>query len=157
MSSGRSCRGGKIDLDDVEAIVEVFAELSLLGEPQQVAIGGGDDADVDLDGLRPADALESAFLEHAQQFGLHGQRDLADLVEKDRAAVRQLEPALALTGRAGERPLLVAEELAFEQRLRQGRAIDGDERGVRGAAMLREWPGPPVPCRCRSRRRSTPC
>ena len=66
-----------------------------------------------------ADALEPAFLEDAEQLGLHGQRNLADLVEEDGAAVGQLEPALALADGAGEGPFLVAEELAFQQRFGQ--------------------------------------
>jgi len=43
-------------------------------------------------------------------------RDLADLVEEQRAAVRGLEPAIARGGRAGERALLVAEQLGLEDR-----------------------------------------
>ena len=38
-----------------------------------------------------ADALELALLEHAQQLGLQLERDLADLVEEERAAVGELE------------------------------------------------------------------
>ena len=120
MSSVRSRRGRQVDLHDVEPVVEVFAELAFLGQPEQIAVGGGDDADVDLDGLRAADPLEPALLEHAQQLGLHGQGDLADLVEEDRAAVGHLEAALALADRAGESAFLVAEQLAFQQRLRAG-------------------------------------
>ena len=60
-------------------------------------------------------------------------RDVADLVEEQRAAVGELEAAAArgLDG-AGERALLVAEELREEQRLDEGRAVDRDE-GARGA------------------------
>ena len=55
---------------------------------------------------------------------------LADLVEEDRAAVGQLEaPELAAVG-AGERALLVAEQLRLRQRLRQRRAVELDERPV---------------------------
>ena len=48
---------------------------------------------------------------------------LADLVEKERAAVGQLEAAFASVDRAGERALLVAEELRFDERVRQRRAV----------------------------------
>jgi hypothetical protein len=37
----------------------------------------------------------SRFLQHAQQLGLEGGRDVADLVEEEGAAVGQLEAALA--------------------------------------------------------------
>ena len=45
-------------------------------------------ADVDLDRLLAADALEPALLEHAQELGLQAERELADLVEEQRAADR---------------------------------------------------------------------
>jgi hypothetical protein len=40
-------------------------------------------------GAAAADPLELAFLQHAQQLGLEAWRDVADLVEEQRAAVRQ--------------------------------------------------------------------
>jgi hypothetical protein len=48
-------------------------------------------------------------------FDLHRRRHLADLVEEQRAAVGELEAALAARCAAGERALLVAEQLALEQ------------------------------------------
>ena len=95
---------------------------------QERAVGGGDDADIDLDALGAADALEAPLLEHTQQFRLHGRRHVADFVQEDRPLVRHLEAALALADRAGERAFLVAEQLAFQQRLGQCRTVDGDER-----------------------------
>ena len=74
-----------------------------------------DDAHVDRERLGAADALERALLEHAQQLGLRLGRHVADLVEEDRAAVRGLEAADAARVGAGERALLVAEELALEE------------------------------------------
>src|SRR6185312_16024840 len=83
--------------------------------------------------LLPADALEPALLEHAQELGLKAERQLADLVEEQRAAVGHLEPAGLLFGRAGERALLVTEQLALDQRLGQRGAVDGDARALRAA------------------------
>jgi hypothetical protein len=48
---------------------------------------------------------------------------LADLVEKDRAAVRDLEQALLVLVRARERAAHVAEQLALEQRVGQRGAV----------------------------------
>ena len=56
------------------------------------------------------------------------ERHLADLVEQHRAAVGELELADPRRLRAGERALLVAEQLALEQLGRQRRAVDLDER-----------------------------
>ena len=65
-----------------------------------------------------ADAAERLFLEHAEQLGLEGRRHLADFVEEHRALVGLLEQAPLLLARVGERALLVAEHLGFEQRVR---------------------------------------
>ena len=92
-----------------------------------------------LQGRRAADPLELALLQDAQQLGLHGRRQLADLVEEQRAAV-----APARSGRGcwpvgpGEGAPLVAEQLALEQRLRQGRAVDRDE-AARSARRSSWW------------------
>ena len=82
---------------------------------------------------RAADALEALLFERAQDLRLQRERQVANLVEEQRAAVRDLELAQLARGGAGERPLLVAEQLGLEQVLRNRRAVDGDERRV-GAA-----------------------
>ena len=83
----------QVDREDVEPVVEVLAELALRDQRLEVAVGGRDDADVDLDRLGAADALELALLQHAQQLDLHLQRQVADLVEEQGAAVGELEAA----------------------------------------------------------------
>ena len=80
----------------------------------QVAVGGGDHAHVHAHGLRAADALELLLLQHAQQLHLRLERQVADLVEEDGAVVGQLEAALLLLHRAGERAAFVAEQLALD-------------------------------------------
>ena len=61
-----------------------------------------------------ADAPDLALLEHAQQLGLDAERQLADLVEEDGAAVRRLEEALAVAIGAGEGAAHVAEQLGLD-------------------------------------------
>ena len=82
-----------------------------------------------------------------------GKRHVADLVEEQRAALRGLEQAAAVGDRAGERALLVAEQLGLEQALGDRAAVDRHERlppraGWRDGSRARA-----APCRCRSRRR----
>ncbi|MNV48309.1 hypothetical protein D3C71_1402080 [compost metagenome] len=80
-----------------------------------------------------AQALQLAALQHAQQLGLHRQRQLADFIEKQRAAIGALELALALADGAGEGAAHMAKQLAFDQRIGQGRAVHADQRPA-GAA-----------------------
>jgi len=75
----------------------------------------GNDAHVHLLSLRGSEALEGAFLEHAQQLGLQVEREVADLVEEERAPMRQLESSLPRGHRAGECAARVTEQLALDQ------------------------------------------
>jgi hypothetical protein len=65
-------------------------------------VGRREHAHVDADGLGRADAPDLAFLEHAQELGLHERRHLADLVEEDRPAVGLFEEPAPVGGRARE-------------------------------------------------------
>ena len=91
-------------------------------------MGGRDQAHVDLDRRGAPQPLELARLQHAQQLGLHLERQLADLVEEERRAVRDLEaPDLARQG-PGEGALLAAEQLALHEPGRQRGAVDLDHQ-----------------------------
>ena len=77
----------QVDVDQVQAIQQVFAELAALHHLVQRAVRRRDHAHVD--GARPARAehFERAVLQHAQQLDLRRRIELADLVEEDRSAV----------------------------------------------------------------------
>ena len=80
--------------DDLgEAIIKVLAEAAVGDHRLEILVGGADDARVDRDRLAPADALDHPLLEEAQQLDLERQRDVADLVEEQGAALGQLDLA----------------------------------------------------------------
>ena len=91
-------------------------------------MGRRDDPHVDLHRVVAAERLDRPFLQHPQQLGLRRLRQLRDLVEKQRAAVRRLEPAVAAGGGVGERAALVTEQLGFDQGVRERGAVDRHER-----------------------------
>ena len=102
--------------DDVQAVVEVLAERSLLDRLLQVDVGGRNQPEVGLDRVRPADALDLALLDGAQQLGLQLVAQVADLVQEQRAAgcassnlpsCWRMAPVNA--------PFFVAEQRAFDQ------------------------------------------
>src|SRR6185437_10620158 len=57
-----------------------------------------------------------------------GEREVADLVQEEGAAVGLLEEAAPRFVGAGEGAAIVAEELALEETLGHAGAVDGDER-----------------------------
>ena len=123
-----------MDLEHVEAVVEVLAKLPLLERGLEVAVGGGDDAHVGLQSAGTADALELALLEDAQELRLQERAHLGDLVEEERAAGGLLDATDLARDRAGERALLVAEQLRLEELLGQRGAVDRHQRlGPRAA------------------------
>ena len=84
-----------LDVEDAEAVEQVLAKVAALDGFPQVAVGRGDHPDVRLQEARPAEPLELALLQHAQELRLRGQAHLADLVEEQHAARRQLHLARA--------------------------------------------------------------
>jgi hypothetical protein len=123
------------DRQHVQPVVQVGAELAAATMAGQVAAGGGDHAHVHADrpgccpaARPPAPAARAAAC-------LQRQRHVADLVEEQRAAVGQLELAVAaLAVGAGVGAGGHAEELGLQQRLGHGGDVDAHER-LAGAGL----------------------
>ena len=125
-----------LDAHHVDAVVEILAEALVGDVAFEIAIGRGDDPRVERHFDRLADRAHVALLQGAQELGLHAQRHLADLVEKQRAAVGFDEQALARGAGIGERAARVSEQLAFEQSLRNRRTVDRQKRPLAAAAIV---------------------
>src|SRR5262245_1641711 len=94
---------------DVEAIVEILAKSFLLDLIRKVPICRSDDSHIHADRSCAADCIKLALLQNAEQLGLCFNGKLANLVEKNCAAVGQLEPAAPAGTSTGEGTFLVAE------------------------------------------------
>ena len=123
------------DRKHAEPVVQVAPERPLVDHRVEVAVGGGNDADVDASGERAAETFELPFLQHAQQLGLELERHVADFVEEERAPVGQLEPAGPAGHRAGEGALFVPEQLALDEPGRNRRRAHADEGATLPAAQ----------------------
>src|SRR6266566_7249133 len=82
------------DVDDVQAVIEVFAKSSFLHQLFQIRIRGGENSHVDLDRIGRAQRHKFPLLNYAQKLGLRLRTDGADFIEEDGAAVGDLEVAL---------------------------------------------------------------
>ena len=115
---------GQLDLHDVQAEIEVLAKGAGVDGSFQIAMGGRDNAHVNRAEFGGTHGLDFAFLQGAQQLGLHIERHFADFVEEERAAVGRFEqPLLGLHG-PGESAFDVSEEFRFDQRRNDRGTID---------------------------------
>ena len=129
------------DRHHVEAEEQILAEQSLSDQLLEIMVGRGDDAHIGGDQGAAADGGVFAFLQNAQQPGLRFQRHVADLVEKQAAALGLLEPPDMTGIGAGEGAALMPEQLAFDQLARYRRHVDGDEGAVSALAVIVKRPG----------------
>ena len=102
-----------LDAEDIKPIEKIGTELALLDQLFQILVGGGDAAEVHLDGLVAAHAGDFALLQYAQQVGLGLQGNVADFVQENRSALGNFELAFLAVLGAGEGALFMPEELAF--------------------------------------------
>src|SRR3984885_5978733 len=113
---------------DIQPIIEVFAETPSLELNREFPIRGRDDSHVDFTRRIVADAFVLPLLKDAQEFRLHFERQVSDLIEKDRAPVGELKSPRPVAHSAGEGPSYVTEELALEHVTGDCAAIHLDER-----------------------------
>src|SRR5258705_13982602 len=106
----------QMNMVDVDAIEEVLTKASFFDALPQVDISCCDYPHVEAHCIDAADAVDFALLEDAQQLRLELERQIADLVEKDGAAVGLLEAADAHLASVGEGALHVAEQFVLKQR-----------------------------------------
>ncbi len=133
---GALAERGQREREDRDAVVEVLAERAVLERLQRALVGGRDHPDVHRDLRLPPDPPEPSVLENPKELHLGGRAHLRDLVEEERPAVGELEAAGPASRGAGERALLVPEDLALEQGLRDRRAVHGDERSATAPGVV---------------------
>ena len=121
--------------NDVETVEEVFAEVAAGDLFFEVFVGGGDDADIDVDGVGGADGEETLLVERAKNLGLRLEAHVADFVEEEGAAVGALEGAAFFGGAAGDGAVAIAEEFGFDVVLGDGGAVEFDERAILAQAF----------------------
>ncbi len=104
-----------MDWEDVQSIVEIVTKLAIGDHLFQIAISGGDQANVGLDQFIAAQTFKLLLLQYAQQFGLKLQRHVAHFIEEQRAFIGQLETSNPLRAGPGKRAALMTKQVAFQQ------------------------------------------
>src|SRR5580698_8526154 len=113
--------------ENIETIVEVFAEAAGLHGFLNVHVGGGENAHVCFDHVASTEARVLMILEDVEKLGLEVRAHLGDFVEEDRALVGEF----AFTGlgavSSGEGALFESEEFRFEEFAGESGAVHFDE------------------------------
>src|SRR5690349_12805078 len=116
-------------LDDVQAVVKIFAEFAVDDLRAQIAVGCGNQPNV-----RPAarpigsNRLNLAGFGEAEQHGLHAKAHLSQFVEEQRAAFGLSDQAGLVAIRARETATDMPEQLGLQECLRYPAAIESDKR-----------------------------
>src|SRR5207244_7971494 len=126
---------------DVEPIVKIPAKQLTSYQSFQIAIGGSNQANVGLNRLIAADALETLLLQNPKNLSLGQRRHVADLIQKECAAATFFEFADPLLICSCEGSALVAKQLAFEKRFWYGRTVDCQKWPGRTAAIVIDCAG----------------
>ena len=136
MSGFRSRKWRSKDREHVQPVEQVLAKRAGRHQLLERPMRGRDQAHVDADAVRAAEPLDFPFLQRPQELDLGRHVHVADLVQEQRAALGQLEATLLERVGARERPLLVAEQLGFDQAAGQRRAAHLDERLLRAGRVV---------------------
>jgi hypothetical protein len=124
-----------------QAVHQIGPELPGGHELGQRPVAGAHDADVGFEQPFSAEGAVGGVLEEAQQRHLPLGAQRLHFVEKQGAAMRGGDQADNGVAGVGECAADVAEQLAFEQGVGHGAAVDGDERTVGAAAQIMDGPG----------------
>jgi GTPase len=81
---------------DIQAKVEVTAELAIFHHPRQIAMGSSHEPHIYLVSATASQTFEFLFLQYAQQFGLQCRRNVPDFVKEQSTLICQLEAAKLL-------------------------------------------------------------
>src|SRR3954469_7304303 len=107
---------------------EILPELLFAHSGLEIAVSRDHNAHIHRNRLVSANALDLALLQYAQQFRLHIQRHIADLVEENRSAISLLELSNVPARCAGERSFFVAKEFRLDEFCGNSRAVQGYKR-----------------------------
>ena len=129
-----------LDLHNIQPVEQILPELPRLDRLLEISVRRRNDPNINRRVLQRADPLKFPVIQEGQKFRLHRHRQFADLVQKDRTAVRQLNQALFRLERPRKRAALVAKELALHQIFRNRTAVNAYHQVILAGAVRMNLP-----------------
>src|SRR5260221_5441070 len=105
----------QINRENIQPIVQVFPEFTILSHLFQVLVGRSDDTNVDSRCARAADCLKLTFLQDAEHLRLNLQWHVSNFIEEQSAAIGQREAADMRVDGTRKGSAFVPEQLAFKK------------------------------------------
>src|SRR5262249_16296155 len=124
----------KIDMENVQTIIEIFAEELFLQSLRHRFVRRRQHADIDRDFDLAAEPPHTRIFQNTQQLRLHRDRHVRDFVQEQGSLMGVLETAGAAAQGSCKSSALMAEELAFDEMFGKRRAVHRDERSLRSCA-----------------------
>src|SRR3989338_5149381 len=121
-------QGREVQSEGIDAKVEVPAEIPLVDFLKQAFVRGGDDPKIDRNLLVASYPLDLSGLQGPQDFDLGVQGHISDFIQEGCALVGELEFADPSFRSSRKGALLMSEQLALQQGLWNGRAVDSNKR-----------------------------
>ena len=120
-------QGRHVNGKDIQAVEQIHAELAGLDLAFQVLVSRRHNAHIGFLGLGAADPLIGALLQDPQQFHLHVEGHVPNLVQEQGATFGHFKTALAGADGTGKSALLVTKQLALKEFRGYGAAVDGNK------------------------------
>jgi hypothetical protein len=133
-----------VQMDHVQAVIQVTTKPPLFDIVTQRAVRRRDEAQVDGSRLSFAEPHDFTLLNDAQELDLGWHRELADFVQKERAAMRRLEETWSIVNGAGKRATSVPEQFALDERVGKGATVHRDKRSTRSTRGLMQRSSEPL-------------
>ena len=130
-----------LDRNHGQPKIKIFAKASASSFRFERFIRGGDRSDVNRNLPGITDLSNVTILEHSQKPGLQLLGHRIDFVQEEGPVIALFEKSDFIHHGAGKRSLFMAEQLRFKQVVREGAAIDRNERMMLPRTVEMERPG----------------
>ena len=124
------------DRELIDTVIQILTKFALLNSRTKILIRSGNQTHIDRNLLVAAYRTHLTFLQRPQQLHLHRIRQITDLIQEDRTAIRRHKSTCLMINRTRERALHMAKELRSSQIFWNGSAIYRYKRSL-GSTTLR--------------------
>ena len=140
------------DTQHAKPVIKILSEAPFSYRRFQVDVRRGNDADVDINGFLPAQAFNLTLLQKPQKASLAVDRQVTNLVQKQRAAASRFDTPYPALRRTGKGAAFVAKKLRLNKIAGDSSAVNCDKwkimprRAAMNSSSCQFFPRPRLPC-----------